>query len=149
MNTIIKTGLGERLMFIQYFCVYIILHYIILCFCVFLIYQKKVPIHSPLNQQSQEPLWTLFFLRLGGLIFPLILQTTFIIRFFLHFLPFNQDAVSVACSQEILIQSSVLVLPILMIEMKIFLGQRGPLTWLSPSLEALKMPVTCGRGGLG
>lgn len=42
MNTIIKTGLGERLMFIYYFCVYIILYYITLCFCVFLIYQKGV-----------------------------------------------------------------------------------------------------------
>ena len=64
--------------------------------------------HSSLNQKSQEPLWALFCLRFGGLIFPLSLQTTCIIRLFPYFLPLNQDAVSVACSQGVLIQSSVL-----------------------------------------
>ena len=43
MNTIIKTGLGRRLLFVYYFCVYIILHYIMFL-CIFNL-SKKSAIH--------------------------------------------------------------------------------------------------------
>lgn len=44
----------------------------------------------------------------SSLIFPLSLWATYIIRLFPHFLPLNQDTVSVAGSQGILIHSGVL-----------------------------------------
>lgn len=49
---------------------------------------------------------------------------TFVIRIFSHFLPLNQDAITVAYSQEILTQSGALLM--LMAEMKNFLGWQEP-----------------------